>query len=84
MSSIRSSKQFAAAIALAVALGVVLTPAQARVTADGSTNGVAATAIMPTPDVAPGSASDTRLPRLAIQWSGSNGGDDTPTEDHPF
>jgi hypothetical protein len=22
--------------------------------------------------------------RVAIQWSGSNGGDDTPTEDHPF
>jgi hypothetical protein len=84
MSSIRSSKQFAAATALAVTLGIVGTPAQARLPADGSTKGVAVTAITPMQDVARSPASDTRLPRLAIQWSGSNGGDDTPTEDHPF
>ena len=66
MSSVRSSKQFAAATALAVTLGVVVTPAQARLTADGSTKGVAVTALTPTPNVARGLASDTRLPCLAI------------------
>ena len=65
-SSIRSSRQFAAATALAVTLGIVGTPAQARLTADGSTKGVAVTAITPMRDVARGPASDTRLPRLAI------------------
>jgi hypothetical protein len=73
--------QSTASAALAVAIGLAGTPAQATLT-----SGPATEAVISAPDGGPSSIAqshDGRL-RVAIQWSGSNGGDDTPTEDHPF
>jgi hypothetical protein len=84
MSSIRSSMHFAAAATFGVTLGMFGTLAYANLTADNPTKSITVAAIMPMPGGARDLAIDTRLTRFAIQWSGSNGGDDTPTEDHPF
>ena len=76
-------------IAAALGIGIAVTPAQATLTGDGFANSVAVKAIEPRLDATRAPAHQAQpekggLPHLAIQWSGSNGGDDTPTEDDPF
>jgi hypothetical protein len=83
MSSFQISKQSLASAALAVTLTVAGAPAQAALT-----TGPAIEAVIPVPAGVHRAFSiaqphDGRL-QVAIQWSGSNGGDDTPFEDHPF
>ena len=76
---------FVAAAALVVALGAAGTPAQATLATDGFAGRVAVERVASTRAVARDIAGDIqldkdRLPRVAFQWSGSNGGRDTPTE----
>jgi hypothetical protein len=81
--SFQISMRSLASATVAVAIGVAAAPAQATLTSAPVTE-----AAVPVQDGGPRASSiaqshDGRL-RVAIQWSGSNGGDDTPTEDHPF
>jgi hypothetical protein len=86
LSSLRSSMPFVAAAALAVALGVAGTPAQATLANDGSAERVAVERDASTREVARDIVGDVHLDkdlltRAAFLWSGSNGGDDRPNED---
>jgi hypothetical protein len=83
LEGVSTMSSFQNSAALALAIGLAGTPAEAALP-----SGSAIQAVVPAPDGGNRAfsivrAHDARL-RVAIQWSGSNGGDDTPFEDHPF
>jgi hypothetical protein len=60
------------------------TAAHAQLTLNRPDNGLRIIAAVTPALVGDARRDQDRLVRLAIPWSGSNGGDDTPIEDHPF
>jgi hypothetical protein len=84
-----SSLRIPTLIVAALGIGIAVTPARATLTGHGPANSGFVDIVEPMQDAARAPAGHARRERdrllhLAIQWSGSNGGDDTPTENDPF